>query len=117
MSESNNESVYVVILTESGDSYTDEGVKYVSNHIHEKFNEMRDLIFMMGPRYNNKQTLKNLLINNPDSYVVISKATSIDYGFGERFVNTMIKWLTEYDAMDKDMTSWEMLRIESEKPS
>lgn len=115
MNNPNSNSVYVIILTQSGDSYTDEGVKYVSNRIHEKYNEKRDLIFMMGPRYNNKQILKNLLINNPDSYVVISKATSVDYGFGEKFINTLIQWLTEYDTKDKNLTSWEMLDIEANK--
>ena len=76
------------------------------------FNVTDELVFEQGSAINDKKLLFDLLQNNPQSYIVLSTSTSIDYLPPECFTDV-------FDALnsDNDKTSWQALcdRLEEER--
>ena len=69
----------VFILTEDGNSYSTNGLKVIKNDLKELFDETNELVFEQGKAINDKKLLIDLLTRNPESYIALSTATSIDY--------------------------------------
>lgn len=69
----------IFILTEEGKAFSTLGLKIVVNDLESMFNVKDELIFEQGTAINEKKLLLELLQKNPDSFIVLSTATSIDY--------------------------------------
>ena len=69
----------IFILTEEGKAFSTLGLKVVANDLESVFNVKDELIFEQGAAINEKKLLLELLQKNPDSFIVLSTATRIDY--------------------------------------
>ncbi len=93
----------IYILTREGKEYSEEGCYYVENMIREKTNDQCEFIYSMGAVYNDTKHMKECLINNLDSYVVISMKTGIGIIFGDLLVD-----FNERLTKAENKTSWEV---------
>lgn len=92
---------HVYILTEHGKTYTDDGLKFVSDHIKKNFGYDGEFMFVMGGAYNKARHLKRELEDHPGSYVVISHEKGIDF-LKDKNVEGFTRALGDYP----DDTSW-----------
>lgn len=107
-------TITVAILTETGTSFTEEGVDYVKGMIVEKHPEMkrRPVIALMGDIVKYPKNLLSLSETNDDLFI----AVSYDGGNEIRLFTTpkgidyskFIKKLKETAIWSPKMTSWEL---------
>jgi len=105
----------VYILTETGKSYTDEGLEYIEKRIAKKHPENDGCIYFMGSDYNDRFELAQRLRadnkNNIFPYIFISTEDDLLSIYCENGITNHIAELLECDELE-DCTSWEsMLEI------
>ena len=67
-------TILAAILTESGASFTEDGIDYIRDMIIENHPELKEqpIIAMMGDTVSSTYKLYSLLIKNPDMFVIVS---------------------------------------------
>ncbi len=88
----------VIILTEHGSSYSDEGLEYLTESIRKCFNDESDLYFFAGRVLNNMDTFKKYLAEHKEnSYLALSTENGIPI-FPCQSYDAIIQYLSEHDA-------------------
>ena len=105
----------VIILTEHGNSYSDEGLEYLTESIREGFNDESDLGFFAGRVLNNMDTFKKYLTKHKEnSYLALSTEHGIPI-FPCQSYDNIIQYLSEHDASKNPWDVMCELKAELEK--
>ena len=105
----------VIILTENGSSYSDEGLEYLTESIREGFHDESELGFFMGRLLNNMDTFKEYLTKHKeDSYLALSTEHGIPI-FPCQSYDAIIQYLSEHDADENPWNVMCELRTELKK--
>lgn len=95
------------IITEKGNAYTTEGLKYVTNMLKENYKITDELIFNMGSNLNEPELLITELKTNKNTAVIISTSEKIMAVYGKDGIEDIINILL--DNKNKNKTSWQIL--------
>ena len=87
----------VIILTEHGNSYSDEGLEYLTESIRKCVHDESDLGFFAGRVLNNMDTFKEYLAKHKeDSYLALSTEHGIPI-YASQSYDAIIQFMSEHD--------------------
>ena len=87
----------VIILTEHGSSYSDEGLEYLTESIRKCYNDDSDLRFFAGRVLNNIDTFKKYLAEHKEnSYLALSTEHDIPI-YASQSYDAIIQFMSEHD--------------------
>ena len=105
----------VIILTEHGNSYSTEGLEYLTESIRKCFNDHSDLRFFAGRMLNDMDIFKKYLAEHKEnSYLALSTENGIPI-FPCQSYDAIIQFLSEHDTSKNPWDIMCELKVELEK--
>lgn len=113
----NTDIPVAVILTKSGCTYTDDGVRYVSGHVAAIRPEMTGpVLVLMGEDFNDIGTLRGILEARPDTVLAVSHEDGIEFLFNNREHMDALRNILDLSEKLGARTSWEAYQDDIEDP-